>query len=200
MAKRDTRAEILAAAEQLLRRHGPHKWTVTDVARHLEMSHANVYRHFASKQVLLDEIARLWLHQVSGPLLETATGAGSASQRLRAWLIQLHRLKVAKVKDDPEMFAVYHEVAAGAREVVAQHVGELQRQLCHIISQGGETHEFRALDVEATAIAIMQATAPFHHPSMLAAVVDLPTEEQLGRVIDLLLAGMRTTASETAAR
>lgn len=200
MTKRDTRAEILAAAEQLLRRHGPHKWAVTDVARQLEMSHANVYRHFASKQVLLDEIARLWLHQVSGPLLETATGVGSASQRLRTWLLQLHRLKAAKVKDDPEMFAVYHEVAAGARDVVAQHVSELQRQLRHIISQGGETHEFRALDVEATATAIMQATAPFHHPSMLAAVVDLPTEEQLGRVIDLLLAGMRTTASETAAR
>src|ERR1700753_2191056 len=64
----DARDRILNAAEDLLRRHGPAKTTVVDVARALEMSHANVYRHFASKQALQDAVAEDWLKRVSAPL------------------------------------------------------------------------------------------------------------------------------------
>ncbi len=60
-----TRERILTAAEELLRRHGPAKTTVADVARALGMSHANVYRHFASKAELRDVVAERWLHSVT---------------------------------------------------------------------------------------------------------------------------------------
>ncbi len=40
---------ILDAAEDVLRRYGPAKATVVDVARALGVSHGSVYRHFPSK-------------------------------------------------------------------------------------------------------------------------------------------------------
>ena len=43
---------ILAATEDVLRRYGPSKATVLDVARALGVSHASVYRHFPSKTAL----------------------------------------------------------------------------------------------------------------------------------------------------
>ncbi|MBW8856399.1 MAG: helix-turn-helix transcriptional regulator, partial [Bradyrhizobium sp.] len=64
----DTRERILTAAEELLRRHGLAKATVVDVARALEMSHANVYRHFASKTELQDAVAHRWLERIMTPL------------------------------------------------------------------------------------------------------------------------------------
>ena len=41
-----TAERILEAAERVLRRHGPDKANVVDVARELGVSHGSVYRHF----------------------------------------------------------------------------------------------------------------------------------------------------------
>ena len=43
---------ILDAAEEVLRRYGPQKTTVVDVARALDVSHGTIYRHYPSKQAL----------------------------------------------------------------------------------------------------------------------------------------------------
>jgi AcrR family transcriptional regulator len=47
-----TREDILSAAEEVLRRYGPAKTNVVDVARALNVSHGTVYRHFPSKAAL----------------------------------------------------------------------------------------------------------------------------------------------------
>ena len=52
-----TSERILETAEDVLRRSGPAKATVVDVARALEVSHGSVYRHFPSKAALRDAVA-----------------------------------------------------------------------------------------------------------------------------------------------
>ena len=49
-----TAEAILDTAEQVLRRYGPGKATVVDVARALNVSHGSVYRHFPNKAALRD--------------------------------------------------------------------------------------------------------------------------------------------------
>ena len=124
----DTRERILDAAELMLRRHGPAKATVVDVARALKMSHANVYRHFASKAALRDAVAERWLDKVSGPLDAIVTGPGTAAARLESWVLALAAAKRAKVLADPELFAAYHAIVEDAREVIREHVDELVGQ------------------------------------------------------------------------
>src|SRR5437660_963924 len=96
----DTRERIAAAAEELLRRHGPAKTTVTDVARSLGMSHANVYRHFASKTALQEAVAERWLARISEPLARVASGPAGAEEKLSAWVNALIRAKRRKVLED----------------------------------------------------------------------------------------------------
>jgi AcrR family transcriptional regulator len=43
-----TAEQILEAAERVLRRYGPDKANVVDVARELDVSHGSVYRHSPS--------------------------------------------------------------------------------------------------------------------------------------------------------
>ena len=59
-----TSEQIVDAAEDVLRRFGPAKATVIDVARELGVSHGSIYRHFASKAALRDAVAA---RQVHGP-------------------------------------------------------------------------------------------------------------------------------------
>src|SRR5689334_6649202 len=72
------RQRILDAAEALVRRHGPAKTNVVDVARELGQSHASVYRYFASKADLFDALVERWLERVSQPLERIVRRAGPA--------------------------------------------------------------------------------------------------------------------------
>jgi AcrR family transcriptional regulator len=67
-----TPEHILEAAEKVLRRFGPAKSTVVDVARALGVSHGSIYRHFPSKAALHDAVAEHWLAEKSAPLIPTA--------------------------------------------------------------------------------------------------------------------------------
>jgi AcrR family transcriptional regulator len=69
---------ILEAAEDVLRRFGPAKATVVDVARALGVSHGSVYRHFPSKAALRDAVTERWLARVSLPLEAVAAEDGPA--------------------------------------------------------------------------------------------------------------------------
>src|SRR5918996_5425652 len=129
-----TSERILEVAEDVLRRFGPAKATVVDVARALGVSHGSVYRHFPSKAALRDAVTERWLHRVSAPLDAIARGKGPAPDRLRRWLEQLMAAKRRKVLDEPELFATYFRLAADAREVVGSHVQELTGQLARIIA------------------------------------------------------------------
>src|SRR4249919_3385627 len=124
-----TPERILVAAEEVLRRYGPAKANVVDVARALDVSHGSVYRHFPSKAALRDAVTARWLHRMAEPLEAVATAADPPPERLRRWLEELIASKRGQALEDPELFATYTELAAQSREVVTAHVDELVRQL-----------------------------------------------------------------------
>lgn len=155
---------ILDAAEDVLRRYGPQKTTVVDVARALDVSHGTIYRHYPSKQALRDAVTRRWLHRVTLPLERIAEERGPAAVRLRRWFDALIGFKRRKLLDEPELFATYHALAEDAREVIAEHVADLVGQIARIIRDGVAEGVFRAVDADAAAGAVFRATATFHHP------------------------------------
>lgn len=186
-----TRERILEAAEEVLRRFGPSKATVVDVARALDVSHGTVYRHFASKAALRDAILRNWLQRIDARLTAVAQGPGTPPERLAKWLRTLRDCKRAKVLDEPELFATYSTLAAEAREVIHEHVSEMTGQLRRILVDGIASGDFVAGDPEARALAIFDATARFHHPAM-AYLWQQPGEDAaFETLLDVLLRGLR---------
>ena len=90
---------ILAATEEVLRRYGPAKATVVDVARVLEVSHAAVYRHFPSKAALREAVIRRWLVQGVDHLASIAENRESPPpERLRTWFAAMSRAKRMAVR------------------------------------------------------------------------------------------------------
>ncbi len=185
-----TPERILDAAEEVLRRYGPAKATVVDVARFLEVSHGTIYRHFSSKAALRDAVAQRWLHRVSAPLAVIAEEQGSAIERMHRWFEQLMALKRQKVLDDPEMFATYSAIAEEARGVVQAHVDELVRQLAGIVESGIASLEFKVADSHAAAKAIFDATIRFHHPAHAAEWSNPEINTDFAQVWRLILAGL----------
>lgn len=160
-----TRERILEAAEEVLRRFGPAKATVVDVARALGVSHGSVYRHFPSKAALRDAVTERWLARVAAPLTPIANEDGPAPERLRRWLQALMTAKRAKVLEEPELFQTYMALVAEAREVVAAHVAHLTDEVAAIIADGVSRGEIQAAHPRISARAVLDAMAKFHHPA-----------------------------------
>ena len=159
-----TRERILEAAEDVLRRHGPQKANVVDVARALGVSHGSVYRHFPSKQALREAVTARWLAQFH-ELLEPIEDP-------RQWVRTLHRAKRAKALEDPELFATYNALLEDHSDVVDEHVRTLIAQLTKLVGD--------------QATPIFHATTRFHHPAHAAAWADPETARELEAVLDLV--------------
>jgi len=160
-----TPERILETAEDVLRRFGPSKATVVDVARALGVSHGSVYRHFPSKAALRDAVTERWLHRISEPLESVARGKQPPPERLRIWLEQLMAAKRRRALNEPELFATYISLAADAREVVKAHVDALIDQAARIIADGIKSGAFTVKDARVAARSVFDATARFHNPA-----------------------------------
>jgi AcrR family transcriptional regulator len=186
-----TSDRILEAAEEVLRRFGPGKATVVDVARALGVSHGSVYRHFPSKAALRDAVTARWLHRVAEPLEAIVGSDEPAPERLHRWLEALIASKRRKVLDDPELFATYTALAAQSRTVITAHVDELVGQATTIIADGLEAGDFAPTDPAVAARAVFDATARFHNPAFAAAWSDPGIDAAFAGVWALVLAGLR---------
>ncbi|HEY0779283.1 MAG TPA: TetR family transcriptional regulator [Gemmatirosa sp.] len=185
-----TRDRVLATAEEVIRRFGPAKATVVDVARALGVSHAAVYRHVATKAELRDLVVGRWVEATMPPLRAVVDRPGPAPERLRALFITLISGKRRRATNDPELFAAYRTLAVDARSVVAAHLDELVALTAAIIRSGVEDGTFRTVDPVVAGRAMLSATFRFHHPSHAAEWVDPAIDAAFDDVWQLLMAGL----------
>lgn len=188
---------IIEAAEEILRRFGPAKATVVDVARALGVSHGSVYRHFPSKAALRDAVAERWLVSISAPLEAIASEPGPASERLRRWFDVLMATKRKKLRDDPELFATYSALTADARDVVKAHIQSLVAQLTRIIADGVAQGQFPAVDPAVAGRAVFNATTRFHNPIHASEWTDPGVDAAFEGVWSLILGGLRAPGAAT---
>jgi AcrR family transcriptional regulator len=202
MSRTDTplsRDRIVAAAEDVIRRFGPAKATVVDVARALGVSHAAVYRHVATKAELRDLVVGRWAEATMPSLRDIAVQRGPAPQRLRQLFDALIAVKRRKATDDPELFAAYRTLSADAKSAPA-HVDELITLAASIIRSGVEEGTFRPVDDAAAGRAVLLATSRFHHPAHAAEWGNTAIDAAYDDVWKLVLDGLSAAKSHPLAR
>ena len=185
-----TAEQILEAAEEALRRFGPGKATVVDVARALGVSHGSVYRHFPSKAALRGAVTAAWLGRISGSLEIVADTQTPAPERIHRWLRELIDTKRAKAAEDPELFETYMILTVEQADVTAAHVQELVDQLTRIVVDGVARGEVVSDDAARTGRAILDATGRFHNPAHRAEWADPEIDAQFDAVWTLLQRGL----------
>lgn len=195
-----TADRILDAAEDCLRRFGPQKATVVDVARALSVSHGAIYRHYASKEALREAVVHRWLEREGARLRAIAQGDGPAPARLTRWLE--HKIATAreKVQNEAELQATYCELMqdVNVRQLIGQYLATLCDQLASIVADGVRQGHFDTDDPVRAARAVFSATAAFHHPLLVRTWCDTgaacphpnPLQAEFPEVLQLLLAGL----------
>ncbi|WP_218920650.1 TetR family transcriptional regulator [Lentzea guizhouensis] len=198
MAEVLTGEAILVATEEVLRRYGPAKATVVDVAKALGVSHGSVYRHFPTKAALREAVTRRWLDVVHAEFEAIVEQEGTAAERLRVWLQALFDKKRRSHLEEPELFENFQVLVKESASIPEYHVRHMVGILTRIIRAGVETQEFVTDDVDVTAQAVWDATDKFHHPSHAREWGNPHIQAEFDAVVSLVVAGLRYNRSPSA--
>ncbi|SFR21202.1 DNA-binding transcriptional regulator, AcrR family [Lentzea waywayandensis] len=198
MAEALTSEAILAATEEVLRRYGPAKATVVDVAKALGVSHGSVYRHFATKAVLREAVTRRWLDAIHEEMEKEFDPNLSAGDLLRDWLQRLFDKKRLSHTEDVELFTTFRTLVGENSAVIEYHLDHLVGQVARIIRAGVDTQEFVTDDVEKTAQAVWDATQVFHHPAHAQEWGNPHIQDAFDAVVSLVVAGLRYNRTPSA--
>jgi hypothetical protein len=123
-------------------------------------------------------------------LREIAALQGPAPERLRRLLDTLIAVKRRRAAEDPELFAAFRTLAAGAHSIVEAHVEELAGLAAMVIRSGVEEGTFHAVDPAATGRAVLLATSRFHHPAHAAEWAEPAIDAAYNDVWNLLMDGL----------
>ncbi|MBE9191211.1 TetR family transcriptional regulator [Gloeocapsopsis crepidinum LEGE 06123] len=187
----ETRALILTTAEAHLRRYGYARTTVSEIARACGMSHANVYRFFKAKADIIDAVIEQWLRQTEIALQAIATQQIPAVAKLKAYVLELYRIKRQECATEQELFETFTTILQEHRTVVAQHIQAIRAILKEILRSGVQTGELQIIDLERATNAVWDATLKFHHPLLVVDTIDEPSEEQAHTILDLLIVALK---------
>lgn len=196
----ELRARAVAAAEELLRRHGPQKTRLVDVAKAIKVSHSVLYRVFPDREALMDAVSARWLTCIDDELGRIAAGDAAPDQRLRQWFHHLHHVKTVKFSQDPELWANYDIGAARTSPTVCGHLGIIRGQVAAILEAGIAIGMFPRVDIEDCVDLFFNATMAFHHPRLVVEEGARERRMELDRILDLMLDGLKARASVAAAK
>ncbi|QAZ68813.1 TetR/AcrR family transcriptional regulator [Solidesulfovibrio carbinolicus] len=190
--------QILETAENLFRQIGYAKTTVTDIAKALGMSQANIYRYFPSKAGINEAICERVVHQIEAQSWEALVQDGTSTERLKRFIKEYHRtVKNSIIKEK----RLYDMVAVAMDEhwsVIQGHSARVRDLLKIIIEQGMSSGEFRRVNSDNMAKALNGSLAVFIYPKLLEHEIN--DEERggdhdrldadLDQLLDLVLNGL----------
>ena len=186
----DTRSRIVETAEHLIRRFGHTKTKVSDIARALSMSPANIYRYFPSKDAINDAVCRRILDEEFAVASAIAHSDASAQDRLCALLLALARVNMVRRTADEQMHEVLATAARGNWSIVIDYRERLETILTTIVSDGIESGEFAERDAQRASRCVLLAMMRYLHPPLVVECDGL-SQTKLEDMINFCLAALR---------
>jgi AcrR family transcriptional regulator len=170
-------ARLVAIAADHIRRFGPERVTVVAVAREAGMSHANVYRFFASKAGLIEAVVVAWARTVELQLGDIANAPDPADDKLERFLTAWARAQREGLDRDPPIYATFATLWQARRDSIMAHRARLRAFLASIVDEGLEPGPFRVKDEERAVSFVADAMQRFVHPVLVTEMKDLSRQQ-----------------------
>lgn len=166
----DRREEILDTAERLYDRLGFEKTTMTDVARELGMSTANLYRSFANRREIDEAIALRKLRVIEDIAWTCARAAPKdAKKALETLILEVMRTTRSILFSGDILHRLCVVATAERWPTVDAFVDQLRGALRHVVIEGQRGGHFASGDADMLAGAMLCALNAVWHPFMIEA-------------------------------
>jgi len=177
-----------------MRQVGFDKVRLTDVAKKLGVSHASLYAHFEDKSALFDAVSERWLLQIDDSLAAVCRKPGKdPAEKILAWMLTLHRAKLAKIQHDPELYKSFDLSSSMEKPYVRRHMETIHAQLVELAKQAIAQRRLRDADPETIAKVLHESMIAFHHPKLVMQHRHEKREPLLRVVLESVLKGLGLT-------
>ena len=163
----DTRARIVEAAEALFRRLGYAKTAVADIAAALNMSPANVYRFFPSKNAIVEAICQRCLAEVEEQAWALARAKGPAADRLERLILGILKYHKENLLTETRVHDIVLVAMENSWAAIRAHKETMRTIVEVILRDGVATGEFEAIDPRQVSEQFTRATVSFCHPLLV---------------------------------
>ena len=186
----ETRAEILATAENLFRSGGYEKTSVHDIAATIGMSPANVFKHFPSKMALVEAIGEAHLGHIAAGL-DPIPADLAPPLRLRRFAGVVLDGHLDNMENNPHVFDIVAAMIAMKSAVGRNFEAVLRRHVEAILRSGNDTGAFAVPDPAATAVVVLDCLAGTSHPLLINPEVRAELSVRLAHSLDLVIAALQ---------
>jgi AcrR family transcriptional regulator len=178
-------SRLLAIAADHLKQFGPKQVTVVSIADAAGMTHANVYRYFASKAALIDAVAGQWLRRMEAIIADIADSPDPADDKLERLIQAWARTHRELLKEDRHLFDVYCSATETSRALVRKHRSRMRGLIERVLDEGIVTGKFDPRDRERALHFISDAVYRFINPLTVRLDAEVPQD-----ILDQRLAAM----------
>ncbi|AAK88274.1 TetR family transcriptional regulator [Agrobacterium tumefaciens] len=186
----ETRRDILAKAEELFRERGFNAVAIADIASALNMSPANVFKHFSSKNALVDAIGfgQIGVFERQICPLDKSHAPLDRLRHLARNLMEQHHQDLNK---NPYVFEMILMTAKQDMKCGDYYKSVIAKLLAEIIRDGVEAGLYIATDIPVLAETVLHALTSVIHPVLIAQedIGNLAT--RCDQLVDLIDAGLR---------
>jgi len=188
-----TGARLLGIATDHVRKHGLQRTSVVGVARDAQLSHAAVYRYFASKDALIDAVTGEWHRSVETQLAGVADAPDPADDKLERMMLLLARLYRERLDQEPNLFAAWLSAIAENRAVVRKHRRRIRGLVERVVEEGRSIELFRARSNERLIVFLIDALHRFIDPVAIFADREAnrpELDQRLARLLRVVIRAM----------
>jgi AcrR family transcriptional regulator len=189
----DTRLLAIAAAQ--LKEFGPRHVTVVGIADAAGMTHANVYRYFASKAALIDAVAGQWLRRMEATIADIADSPDPADDKLERLIQAWARIHRDLLKEDRHLFDVYCTATETARPLIRKHRARMRLLIDRVLDEGITTAKFDPRDREKAHAFITDSVYRFINPLTVRLDAEVPQDILDQRLATMIRVVLRALAN-----
>jgi AcrR family transcriptional regulator len=176
------RDHILDAAQQVLADKGQSSFTLVEVCRVAGLSHTSVYKHFESRDHIMQALTGRWLDGIMQQLQVLPDTGGARGDQLHRAFLSLLRQKSELVAEAPYLHAAYSAALEQNLDLKTGWTERLRGLVATIVAADDQPEPELILD------GIMAATVAFRHPVFVSDASNANLEHGLAAVM-LMMSG-----------
>jgi len=192
LKKPDTAELILEAAINRFSEYGYNKTTMSEIAEDADMSAANIYRYYKSKEDIAAACAKNCMGEKLNVLKDIVRdGSLNATEKLEGFVLATLQLSQEAAQENRKIDEVCSEITHCRPDLIHDKIAKTNALLVEILSYGNQTGEFDVDDILDTATAINAMLVVFDVPMFMQLFTAEDFENKARSVIKFLNAGLK---------
>ena len=184
------REALLGLMVDLIEERGSSAFTMTELAARANMSAANLYRYYESKEALIEAVAEHWFQ----PKIEIMEEVVASDLGARRKMYEFYARRFTRMKDewerDPVVFSNYVELGKEHFELVRSYVDLGDHYLATIIGEAMAEGYFAGLSIDEAISLVNQMVGLYVNITAMELIMPKLTTDKLARIIDAVFDGL----------